>query len=281
MKVLGHRGCIIKGKPYQNSLGAFKLALEYSDGFETDACLTKDGEVVFIHEEVTGTQESPASSLPLYLDKVSIEAVNERVLQDISSAEVKTFKLKDGQKIPFFEDILPLFKNNDKTWNIELKGHNVAPVVIKKLQKAFDADDIKPQQVVVSSFDHVALHMVKEKLPQVKIGALFVAHNDPVERLNPWRDDNEGFYMPLTEQNLTRPLIQTLNPHFIIGPHTELNETQINMVKIHYPQAKVCIWVCGEYNNFEATEFDSQIERFAKDGRLATIIVDDILKHKA
>ena len=48
MKILGHRGCILSdGKPYQNSLEAFKIALEYSDGLETDACVCKDGEVFF------------------------------------------------------------------------------------------------------------------------------------------------------------------------------------------------------------------------------------------
>ena len=68
MKILGHRGCILKGKPFQNSLKAFKLAIQYTNGFETDACLTKDGDVVFIHEEITTDEHStPLSSIPLYL----------------------------------------------------------------------------------------------------------------------------------------------------------------------------------------------------------------------
>ncbi|MAI08924.1 MAG: hypothetical protein CMF61_08205 [Magnetococcales bacterium] len=281
MKILGHRGCILKGKPFQNSLKAFNLAIQYTNGFETDACLTKDGDIAFIHEEITTDEHgTPLSSMPLYLDEASTLKLQKRTLCELSTKEVKTLSLKDGQPIPFFEDIVPLFTKTDKIWNIELKAHKVTPVIIQKLKACFKANTLTPEQIILSSFDHEALKLVKQELPDVKFGALFVAHDHPVERLNPWRDDPEGFYMPLTEQNLTRPLIQALKPQFIIGPHTELNETQINMVKTHYPQAKMCIWVCGEYNNFKETDFDKQIEHFAKQGKLDSIIVDDIIKHK-
>lgn len=281
MKTLGHRGCILRNKPFQNSMEAFKLALQYTNGFETDACLTKDGDVVFIHEEVsTDENGKPLSSLPLYLDETSASKLKGRILANISTQEVKKFKLKDGQSLPFFEEIAPLLTGTEKVWNIELKAHNVTAVVAKKLKKCFKENTLNPEQIILSSFDHEALKLVKQELPSVKFGALFVAQNDPIERLNPWRDDAEGFYMPLTEKNLTRPLIQELKPHYFIGPHTELNEAQINMIQTHYPTAKICIWVCGEYNNFEENEFDKQIEHFAKKQKLDTIIVDDIIKHK-
>lgn len=281
MLILGHRGCILKDQPYQNSLEAFKLANKLVDGIECDACLTADNDVVFIHEEVTiSSKGKPLSSLPLYLDETSTQKLNNRTLQEIDSDEVRTFRLKDGSNIPFFEDVAKLFHHNTKTWNIELKGHGVTPFVIEKLEHQFKNGLIQPEQVVLSSFDHVALHEVAQKLPMVKIGAIFTAKVDVPKPLNPWRNDAEGFYFPLTAENLQRDTVQKLKPHFIIAPHTELNDAQMKLIQQHFKNSQLIVWVCGEYNNFSSVEFDKKLTKFANNQTLATIIVDDIVKRQ-
>lgn len=281
MKILGHRGCILQNKPFQNSVEAFKLALQHTQGFETDACLSADGDIFFIHEEVQSIDDKVTSSLPLYLDEASTQKLNGHILKDIPTAEVKTFKLKDGQGIPTFEDIAPLFKNQpNKIWNIELKGHQVTPHIIQKLQKAFAEGRLIEKQIILSSFDHLALKDVRINLPHVKIGALFIAEFDDLKPLNPWRKDDEGFYMPMTEKNISRPLIQELNPEYIIAPHTELNEKQINRIQIHHKTAQFVIWVCGEYNNFDQADFNKKVRYFSLKNQLSCIIVDDIIQWK-
>jgi glycerophosphoryl diester phosphodiesterase len=280
MKIFGHRGCILNNKQFQNYIEAFKLALKYTHGFETDACLSADGDVFFIHEEVQTVDGRITSSLPLYLDEASVQTLQGRILQDISTEELRTFKLQDGQHIPTFEDLCPLFTDTSKIWNIELKAHQVTPVVIEKLKQAFAAGTLKEEQIVLSSFDHTALQQVRQALPQITIGALFVAETDALEPLNPWRKDDNGFYMPLTDENLSRPLMQSLKPDYIIGPHTELTEKQILRIQKHHPKAQFIIWVCGEYHHFDATDFDQKVQKFSAENKLSCIIVDDILRWK-
>ena len=49
-KIIAHRGA--SGYAPENTMEAFKLAIEMgADAIETDVHLTKDGEVVIIHDE--------------------------------------------------------------------------------------------------------------------------------------------------------------------------------------------------------------------------------------
>lgn len=272
MKTLGHRGCIITEGPYQNSIKAFELAIKHSDGFETDACVSNDGEIFFIHEEIFES----GSLLPSYLHAHSIPLLEGKNLNELSSTQIQKLKLKDEQHIPRWDETLALFKNNpNKIFNIEVKGEHAEIAVIKKLKQAFVNKTIQPEQIVISSFNHPVLLKIKTALPQIKIGALFMGKNTPKKPLLPWSTDTESYYFPFTQENINRDLIHKINPHYIIVPHTELNDNSVELIKNHKSNLKLIVWTSGGHNEINIEHFNLVTKKYADEGILDTIIVDE------
>tara|TARA_R110000868_G_scaffold218576_2_gene469390 strand:- start:312502 stop:313353 length:852 start_codon:yes stop_codon:yes gene_type:complete len=277
MKILGHRGCIMKNAPYQNSLEAFKQGIALGDGIETDACVSLDGDIFFIHEaKYADTKVEYA--LNEHLNDVSSLIVGTRRLDQLTTNEVKTLKLKDGSSIPSWDETVALFTNNsDKIFNIELKSAAIVQSLIPRLELAFLESKLAPEQVVISSFNHPSLIKVRQAFPNISIGALFVSNAQKPAPLFPWAAANtQAQYMPLNKASLTNSLLKEIKPQFVIAPHTELNDNQINLIKECQPQAKVIIWVFTEWPTFNMPEFTANTEKFKKDGLLDTIIVDNL-----
>ncbi|MFT7144429.1 MAG: glycerophosphoryl diester phosphodiesterase [Alphaproteobacteria bacterium] len=274
MKKLGHRGCIKKNAPYQNSMEAFKLAIQHGDGFETDACVSKNGDIFFIHEEIN----IQGSQLPQHIEQKSIQAVGDKHLSMLSTLEVQALKLKDGQPIPQWSETIALFTDQpNKVFNIEIKGEHAAPAVINKLKQAIDEHIIQPNQILVSSFNHPALLQVRKALPYIKIGALFMGHKDKLKPLLPTSKGAESYYFPFSEDHFKRDIIHQIKPDFIVVPHTELTDIQVNLIKKWVPKARLIVWTCGEYNNLDINSFNTLTKKYADDGILDSIIIDELV----
>ena len=163
MLILGHRGAI-DGTASQNSRAAFESALAAADGFETDACLSKDGMVFLVHDSAT--------------------------IAASTAAEVAQMRLKKGETVPVLRDILALVgKHAGKILNIELKGPGTAQPVLDLLRQSFAAKQIEPAALIISSFDHFMLKPVRAALPELKIGALFEEKPAPSPLLDEIRPD--------------------------------------------------------------------------------------------
>ena len=87
-----HRGLHSNGVP-ENSMAAFRIALEHGYGIELDIHLTKDGELAVIHD---------ASLKRTAGVDVNIEALTVEELQDYCLEGTQ-------EKIPLFRDVLALF----------------------------------------------------------------------------------------------------------------------------------------------------------------------------
>ena len=108
-KVFAHRGA--SGYAPENTLQAFSLAQEQgADGIELDVQLTKDGEVVVIHDET--------------IDRTS---TGKGYVRDYTLEELKKFSFHNhmekykGVKIPTLREVLELVKPGKMEVNIELK----------------------------------------------------------------------------------------------------------------------------------------------------------------
>jgi glycerophosphoryl diester phosphodiesterase len=272
MKVLGHRGVIKSSDiPYQNSLRSFSEAIDKIDGFETDACLSSDGEIYFIHEAK-------------YYD-VEVEICYQEHLQNpdafpakrfdqLSSDQVAQLRLKDGQPIPNWAQTLKLFENKpDKIFNIELKGYNVHTALIPKLKEAINSGRIKEEQFVISSFNHRVLVHVREAFPNIQIGVLYVDPTMKPAYLFPWTDDKIAAYEPLNETTLQADYLTAIKPQYVIIPDSCASEESFTLIKKHLPQCKVVVWVFTELNSYDDDAFHAMLNK--QKSQLHAVIIDN------
>ena len=148
-KVFAHRGA--SGYAPENTLQAFHLAQEQgADGIELDVQLTKDGEVVVIHDET--------------IDRTS---TGKGYVRDYTLEELKKFSFHNhmekykGVKIPTLREVLELVKPGKMEVNIELKtGIFWYPDIEEKTMKIVEEAGME-DRVIYSSFNHYSVQKVR------------------------------------------------------------------------------------------------------------------------
>ncbi|MFP4199441.1 MAG: glycerophosphodiester phosphodiesterase [Halanaerobium sp.] len=161
-KIIGHRGGAA-GYP-ENTLASFKKAVELgADGVEFDVQLTKDGEVVVIHDELI---DRTMSGSGLVKDHTLKE------LRQLSAGEFFSPEFKE-EKIPSLAEVLEVVRDLEVI-NIELKNFLPYPKLEEKVLKLVEQFDIT-DQVIISSFNHYSLQKVKKLEPEIKTGCLLMS----------------------------------------------------------------------------------------------------------
>lgn len=159
-KIFAHRG--YSGKYPENTMIAFKKALEYGvDGIELDVQLTKDGEVVIIHDE---TIDRTTTGKGFVVDYTYEE------LEKFDAS----FKFKDlgFNKIPTLREYFQLVKDYDIVTNVELKtGINEYLGIEEKVWELIKEYNLE-EKVIISSFNHFSVMRMKKIAPQLKYGFL-------------------------------------------------------------------------------------------------------------
>ena len=161
-KIIGHRGGA-KGFP-ENTLVSFQKAVELgADGVEFDVQLTKDGEVVVIHDELIDRTMNGSG------------LVKDHTLQELRQMNAGEFFSPDfkEQKIPTLAEVLEIVQDLSVI-NIELKNYLPYPELEEKVLKLVDQFEIR-DQVIISSFNHYSLQKVKKLQPEIRTGALLMA----------------------------------------------------------------------------------------------------------
>lgn len=275
MKILGHRGIVDpKHTAYQNSTHAFEIALKHCDGFETDVCLSADGHLFMLHESTT-TNNTSVYSAATHLNKESAEILGDRRLDELTAAEISKLKLKNGAPIPTLNSVLALFTYHpEKTLNLELKSFNVASPLILQLYTAIKDGIIQEKQLIISSFNHPELLVVRKTFPNMAIGLLMEKPNSKRINVAPWHKENTGFYQPLSENYLQQPLFREINPNWIIFPSFALNEHTVPMIKRHHPNIKIAVWVYSEIEANPTQAARTLLENEAEIPRIDLAIID-------
>ncbi|MBE5847512.1 MAG: glycerophosphodiester phosphodiesterase [Lachnospiraceae bacterium] len=161
MKVYGHRG--YSGKYPENTMLAFKKAVEVgADGIELDVQLSKDGEIVIIHDET-----------------VDRTTDGKGWVKDLTLKELKKLdagKIKDGkwgfQEIPTFDEYCQWCKDLDIVTNVELKTSIVYyPEIEEKVTEMVKKYKLE-KKMIFSSFNHLSIVRMKQLLPECPVGAL-------------------------------------------------------------------------------------------------------------
>lgn len=150
-----HRGvhAIHAGIP-ENSIRAFRLAANNGYGAELDVRMSRDGNLVVMHDEslkrTTGANANVSAVTAQVLSQLTLEGTRE--------------------KVPFLEDVLPLF-NGKTPLLIELKPENGNHDLLTK--KVTDLLNTYPDlNFMIESFDPRVLRWLRKHRPDVIRGQL-------------------------------------------------------------------------------------------------------------
>ena len=158
MKIFAQRG--LSSIYPENTLIAFEKALEYEiDGIETDVQLTKDGELVIIHDETLDrTTNGPGF-------------VKDYPLKELKELNANN-KMVGVYRIPTLDELLNLLKDYDITINLELKTSVFEyPGIEQKVYDAIKKYNLE-KRIIISSFNHYTLLRFKEIDPTIRLGVL-------------------------------------------------------------------------------------------------------------
>jgi len=150
---IGHRGA--KGHLAENTIASIQKAIELKvHGIEIDVHKCLSGEIV-VHHDFT-------------LDRTT-NGTGE--ISSVSFSVLKNLKVEDEYSLPTLQNVLDIIPD-DFLVNIELKGRHTAKKVAEILQENFDALRLKPEQIIVSSFQREELKTIHQENNTLQLGVL-------------------------------------------------------------------------------------------------------------
>ncbi|HKV85849.1 MAG TPA: glycerophosphodiester phosphodiesterase family protein [Ktedonobacterales bacterium] len=157
-----HRGA--RAHAPENTLLAFSLAFDLgADAIECDVQRSRDGQLVIIHD---GTVDRTTDGSGF---------VSEQGLGELRGLDAGR-KWRVTQRIPTLEETLALVWERGGAVNLEIKGESIeesvetarfVEPVLREQHPAFR------KRLLISSFEHPAIALLKERLPWLRIGALY------------------------------------------------------------------------------------------------------------
>ncbi len=207
VKNYAHRGFCSKYP--ENTLLSFEKALEEGvDGIENDVQLTKDGQIVIMHDEsVDRTTDGTGWIKDYTLDELK------RLDAGIS------FGGKYGpQRVPTLREYLELVKNEPIITNIEMKTGVFEYLPMERMLVDMLREYKICDRILITSFNHYTIMRMKAIAPEIKYG--FLAYD--------WRLDageyTQRYGVPCYHpdyHNLTPEVVADLHSHNIeINPYT-------------------------------------------------------------
>ena len=147
MLKIGHRGA--KGYVAENTLASFQKAIDLQvDGIELDVHVSRDGEIMVIHDETIDRTTS-----------------GKGFVKNLSSNELQFYG------IPTLREVLDLI-NNNLLVNIELKSDHSVEKVIEIINFYCSEKNWNINDFIISSFNWELLLKVKSLNKNIKIGVL-------------------------------------------------------------------------------------------------------------
>ena len=160
MEIWAHRGA--SGYEPENTLEAFALAIEQkADGIELDVQLSRDGEIMVLHDEI--------------VDRVTNF---HGFMKDYTLKQLKEMTVTSGKetgkvyRIPTLAEVLDLMRHTDMKVNIELKNSIFFYEGMEEKVMALVKNMGMEEKVIYSSFNHYSLRKIRKINPEAKTGIL-------------------------------------------------------------------------------------------------------------
>lgn len=159
--IYGHRGA--SGYAPENTLEAFRLAMEMgADGFELDVHMSKDGELVVIHDESVD-RTTDGTGLVKDLTLAQLKALD-------ASNHMEQYR---GAKIPTLAEVYDLIRDTRHIVNVEIKTDECFYPQIEEKCLALAQEKGVEDRILYSSFNHHTLRKMRRLKPDAKLGMLF------------------------------------------------------------------------------------------------------------
>lgn len=157
-----HRGSMTEAP--ENTLPSFQKAIGHgASALELDVQLTKDNRLVVCHDHKLSRFNKDIDGL---IKDYTLEEVKQI---DVGASLAEEFK---GVTLPTLEEVLDIC-SEDLLLNIEIKN---IPVIYNEIEKIL-LDTLEQHgrldNLIISSFDHVALKNVQKLNPEIPLGMLF------------------------------------------------------------------------------------------------------------
>lgn len=160
---VAHRGA--SGHAPENTIAAFQKGVEMkADYIEIDVQMTKDGELVVIHDTTVNRTTNGTG-------KVGDLTLAEIKQLDAGSWFSETYA---GEGVPTFEEVLDEFRGKVGIL-IELKAPELYPGVEQKIADALNERNmtkLNNNKIIIQSFNHESMKKSKELLPNLSHGVL-------------------------------------------------------------------------------------------------------------
>lgn len=196
MQIYAHRGS--SGLYPENTLAAFLDAAQLQiTGIELDVHLTKDHELVVIHDEMINRTSN-----------------GQGFVKDLTVDELKTYdfgirfsKAFQGEKIPLLAEVLEIFSETNHLINIELKTDVVRYEGIEEKVLQLVHEMGIAHRVIISSFNHQSIQIIKDLDPHIQTAALAMkGFADPFHYLHELQADA----LHISHRAIRNPSIQRL-----------------------------------------------------------------------
>lgn len=208
-KVFAHRG--FSGNYPENTMLAFEKAVETgADGIEFDVHLSKDGQVVIMHDET-----------------ISRTTGQNGRLKDLTLSEIKDLDASAGFRgvyganpVPTLREYFEFIKDIPMITNIEMKSNIFDYVAMDKLVSDLIREYKLEERIIISGFNHYQIVRMMNLTPELKYGLLseswIVDTGEYCNRLG------VQCYHPV-RGNCTPELVKDMKDH-----HLEINTFTVN-----------------------------------------------------
>lgn len=159
--IYGHRGA--SGYAPENTLEAFRLAMDMgADGFELDVHMSRDGELVVIHDESVDRTTNGTGLVR--------ELTLEQLKQLDASCCMEAYR---GAKIPTLAEVFNLVRDTHHIVNVEIKTDEWFYPQLEEKCLALAKEMAVEDRIIYSSFNHFTLMKLRQLKPDAKLGMLF------------------------------------------------------------------------------------------------------------
>lgn len=195
-RIFAHRGAA--GDAPENTMAAFRLALEQgADGIELDIQMSKDGELIVIHDE---TLDRTTDGSGLVVSRTAEE------LRALDAA--KLMPAYRGERLPLLREVLDFLQPTGLELNIELKNGIVLYGGMEEKAVALVHEYGMADRVIFSSFNHYSLVKLADLAPEIERAILYTAG-----LYEPWN------YALLIGASALHPYFYSVYPEIVQGAH--------------------------------------------------------------
>lgn len=158
-----HRGA--SGYCPENTMAAFRKSIELgANAIETDVQMTKDGQLVLIHDE------------SLLRTTGSTKLVKDVMLEELRQLDAGSWfdPIFKHEYVPTLNELYELVKPLDMLVNVELKNSTIPYLGLEEAVVQLTRHYGMSERVIISSFNHYSLVLCKQLAPEIRTGILYM-----------------------------------------------------------------------------------------------------------